>query len=258
MWEFLTWLASDDAPPFRLRQVRRHQKKLRTGAHTANQFIVTLTDVQSKQVTTADITERINTLKVNGFPNYFGPQRFGRHGQNLTDAIQWITADGPIRQLPRDKRSLYLSAIRSAAFNLVLAARVQGLNWNKVRTGELCQLNGSNSVFVMAAADNASTQERVAQMDVHPTAPLIGAGQSLSEHEAFSSDTNVLATFPHYETVLKGLTTVRVEASQRATRARCDDLTWQWLDEHTMQICVTLAPGVFATTLLGELFQEQV
>ncbi len=250
------WLASPDAPPFKLVEAHRHQKKLRTGAHSANRFVITLRDVSMLDSSAAEFENRIQTLINNGFPNYYGPQRFGRHGANLTQAYQWLCAGKKPGSLARDKRSLYLSAVRSAAFNRVVASRVECGSWNELRPGEACSLNGSNSVFTLQPADREGAMKRLDDHDIHPTAPLIGYGEWVSVDDARAQDETVLLQDPYYPELLRSLKLLKVEASQRATRALCPDLTFDWQDNSTVKLCVTLAPGVFATTLLNELFQE--
>lgn len=265
------WLDSPDAPPFELVEWHRHQRKLRTGAHSANRFVITLRDVMMLDNPLDDVSEsyaagpdthkqriqnRLQTLVENGFPNYFGPQRFGRHGANLTQAYHWLCAGKKPGSMSRDKRSLYLSAVRSAAFNRIVAARVQRGNWNTLRAGEGCALNGSNSVFALNDEDRAEALQRLNDSDIHPTAPLIGRGEWVSVGEAREQDEIVLSQDEYYPQLLHSLKLLSVDAAQRATRALCTDLTGQWLDERTLQLSVTLAPGVFATALLNELFQE--
>ena len=227
-----------------------------TGGHSANAFVITLKDVALLNGDKEAIAARIKGLSATGFPNYYGPQRFGRNGSNLTSAVHWLTHQERIPSMSREKRSLYLSAVRSAAFNRVLAARVLRGNWNELRRGELCVLNGSNSVFTVTDEDYESTVGRMNEFDVHPSAPLIGKGSILSEGDARNDDEAVLATDPKHPALVTALTHLRVDASHRSTRALCPDLTHRWVDDRTLEISVTLAPGVFATTLLAELFTE--
>lgn len=251
------WLESDDAPPFRLLESARHSKKLRTGAHSANEFVITLKDVVMLDSDKEAINARVQSLVARGFPNYFGPQRFGRNGSNLTSAVHWLTHQERIPSLAREKRSMYLSAVRSAAFNRVLSARVARGNWNQLRRGELCVLHGTNSVFTPTEAEHEATVTRLNEFDVHPSAPLIGKGALLCEHDALADDEAVLAEDPKNTALVTALTHLRVDASNRATRALCQDLNHTWVDDQTLEISVTLAPGVFATTLLNELFMER-
>ena len=81
-------------------------------------------------------------------------------------------------RLRRDKRSLYLSALRSYLFNQLLACRVRAASWNQVEHGDVCCLAGSRSVFSCAQVDE-SIQRRAATFDIHPGLPLWGRGESL-------------------------------------------------------------------------------
>ncbi len=252
-----TWLASDDAPPFRLLDVARHRKKLRLGAHDANGFVIRLNEVNYLAGDKTLLDERIAALKTLGFPNYFGPQRFGHQGANLNKGLQWLTGSERIPSMARDKRSHYLSAVRSAAFNRVLAARVQRGNWNHYRLGELCVLNGSQSVFLPNAEEVDATVARMQIMDIHPSAALIGDGPEMNDLDALNEDRAARQTDPNHAALINALCRLRVSASHRATRALCNDIEYTWLNEHTIEISFTLAPGVFATTLLNELFKER-
>jgi len=187
------WLASEGAPPFQLLASARHSKKLRSGAHTGNQFVIRLNDVQPlayaapvdsakpTEIANSDlqkaISERVQQLVDHGFPNYYGPQRFGNGGNNIRAAIKWLTSSEKISSMARDKRSLYLSAVRSAAFNQVLAARVQAGTWNTLRFGDVCVLDGTRSVFTVRDEEFDATQIRIEAFDVHPGARLMGDGE---------------------------------------------------------------------------------
>lgn len=262
------WLASDDAPPFRLLESVRHSKKLRVGAHTGNRFVIRLNEVEpidsehAQQAPQNDLKKavqlRIEQLSQHGFPNYYGPQRFGHQGKNLTAAQRWLTTHEKIPSMARDKRSLYLSAVRSDGFNRVLASRVNAGNWNQLRSGDVCVLNGTRSVFTFSDAEFDATQARVDAFDVHPGAHLMGDGDLHSTGEAYAIDDAVLNRDPHYGALVKALTRLRVDASHRATRALCADLSHQWIDDKTLELSFELTPGVFATTLLAELFKEKV
>jgi len=269
------WLATEGAPPFRLLDSARHSKKLRSGAHTGNRFVIRLNDVQPmepvrfKLAGSADVSEltnsafqeaisqRVQQLVNHGFPNYYGPQRFGNDGNNITAAIKWLTASEKIPSMAREKRSFYLSAVRSAAFNRVLAARVQAGTWNTLRSGDVCVLDGTRSVFTATDEDFDATQIRIEAFDVHPGARLIGDGEFMSTGVAKAADDAVLKSDTHYDALVKALCKLRMDASHRATRALCKDLSHRWIDNKTLEICVGLTPGVFATTLLAELFTER-
>ena len=60
-----------------------------------------------------------------GFPNYFGPQRFGHAGRNLAVAQTWLLQGRRERgnRTRAPERALYLSVLRSFLFNEQLALR---------------------------------------------------------------------------------------------------------------------------------------
>ena len=99
--------------------VTRHQRKIRIGSLQGNHFEILLRNVEE----TDELKVRLDFLAKNGFPNYFTEQRFGRDGNNLTQALRW--ANGEIKVKDRNKRSFYLSAARSEIFNLIVAKRIE-------------------------------------------------------------------------------------------------------------------------------------
>ena len=109
---------------------RRHVRKLRLGMHAANRFALVVRDLRAAGDTRGalpDLAQRIEALRVDGFPNYFGEQRFGLNGGNLVHANELMQG----RDVPRDKRGLYISAARSWLFNRYLSGRVVDRSWNR-------------------------------------------------------------------------------------------------------------------------------
>ncbi|MBO0200847.1 tRNA pseudouridine(13) synthase TruD, partial [Vibrio alginolyticus] len=86
----------------------RQKRKLRIGTLKGNQFELTIRDISVPE----DVEARLQKVAEQGIPNYFGEQRFGRDGQNLTQALRWANQEITVRE--RNKRSFYLSAARSA------------------------------------------------------------------------------------------------------------------------------------------------
>jgi len=100
----------------------RHQKKLRRGEHVANKFCIRLRALAQAE----NIETVLQQIKEQGFPNYFGPQRFGLNGANLTRGFRFFK--GEIKA-SRSQRSFYLSAARSYLFNLNLAQAIEKNTW---------------------------------------------------------------------------------------------------------------------------------
>jgi len=111
-----------DIEGVRLLQQERDVKKLRRGEHDLNHFRLVIRNVSDVDSVSAGLEQ----IKQNGFPNYFGEQRFGRQGQNLERAARWF--NGEIK-VSRSQRSFYLSAVRSYLFNEMLVEHVESGTW---------------------------------------------------------------------------------------------------------------------------------
>lgn len=239
------WAALED-DGLRIETVARHQKKLRRGSLRGNRFVLTLRDCEGDRDA---VSERIAVLGAQGVPNYFGEQRFGRNGQNLTRAAQWLChGSGRVR---REQRSFLISAARSYLFNLVSSARVETGMWARALTGDVLMFEGSQSQIRFDASD-PSIIERMQAGDLHVTGPLPGGASRalLAEHEAALLETAVLAP---WEAWIAGLARARVEAARRPLRVYPQGLAAHWPDAQTLVLEFALPAGAYATTLLAEL-----
>lgn len=108
-----------------------HQRKLRRGDHAGNRFRISASlEAPASEATLDAWRERL----AQGVPNYFGQQRFGRGGNNVRSAEQWVTSGRLPRQ--RGERGWVLSAARALLFNRVLAARVDAGNFTELLAGD--------------------------------------------------------------------------------------------------------------------------
>lgn len=232
-----------ELPGVEVTTVTRSRKKLRTGAHRQNGFTIILREMTAPH----DVVEqRLTRVAANGFPNYFGPQRFGRDGRNVASAQSMFASN---RKVTRFKRGIYLSAARSYLFNLVLAHRVADKNWNTVLPGEVCILDGTNSVFHNDDPDSA-IESRCQAFDIHPSGPLHGRGETVVTAAVADIEEACLKGEP---ALLKGLEKAGLKQERRALRAVAHALQWQWLDDNTLKLEVILQRGIYATSLLREL-----
>jgi tRNA pseudouridine13 synthase len=112
----------------RIIKMARHVKKLRRGEHRANRFKIVVRDLTD----CANLLLNLERVQKDGFPNYYGPQRFGYHGANLERGARYF--EGEIKA-SRSQRSFYLSAARSYLFNLNLADAVINEHWHSDTVG---------------------------------------------------------------------------------------------------------------------------
>ena len=143
--------AEDDT--LKILKAGRHQRKLQRGAHSANGFTLRLTELQADR---AELDTRLERIKRDGVPNYFGLQRFGFEGGNVHGAREYAER----QELPvqRNLRSRLLSAGRSYLFNRVLAERVAAGSWNRACVGDLLAFTDSRSFF--PAGEDRCTRPR--------------------------------------------------------------------------------------------------
>lgn len=241
-------------PDVTILQAVRHRRKLQTGALRGNRFRLLLRDLEGPL---EDLEARCRRLADAGFPNYFGPQRFGREGGNVVRGARWLERGG---RISRGDRSIFLSAVRSFLFNRVLAERVNRKNWNHLLDGDVAMLDGSRSTFPCCLPDPV-LERRCAEFDIHPTGPLPGRGGVVAERAAQALEREALLAQQGPEEDLgenlleglaKGLERAGVNADRRSLRAVPAAMSWVF-GEDGLTLDFSLPPGAYATCLLREL-----
>lgn len=221
-----------------------HSRKLPRGALAGNRFALTLREVAGD---VAAIESRLRVIAERGVPNYFGEQRFGRGGDNVSKALSMFAG----RRVAREERGHLLSAARSELFNRVLAARVAASCWDTGLDGEVWVLDGSRSVFGPEPWSDALA-ERLARFDIHPSGPLWGRGELRTQADAQALE---LATLDdaHLRALRDGLERVGMDQERRALRLRPGDLDFDWPEPGVLHLRFSLPAGCYATTVLAEL-----
>lgn len=228
---------------FTVTAAKRHRRKLKRGAHKGNDFRIVIRDWAGDA---AQLKERLRQIELGGVPNYFGSQRFGREGANLTGAALWFDDGKP----PADRlqRGFVLSAARSALFNTVLASRIARGTWNRLEDGDVANLDGSGSIFAVPVVDD-TLRERCERLDVHPTGPLWGRGEIRASGAVAELER---AALQPWATWLNGLSSAGLEQERRALRLRVDSLRWENTPTELV-LDFRLGRGAFATAVLAEI-----
>ena len=221
-------------------EITRHQRKIRIGSLQGNHFEILLRNAEE----TDELKERLDFLAKNGFPNYFTEQRFGRDGNNLTQALRW--ANGEIKVKDRNKRSFYLSAARSEVFNLIVAKRIELGLAKQVLHGDILQLNGSHSWFVAdESEDLTQLQQRLVQQDILLTAPLIGE----EDKSAVDFENEIFAA---HQALFALMRQERMKAARRPILMQPQQFQWQF-EPNGLRLKFYLPAGSYATALVREL-----
>jgi len=247
---FSVWLpgkADPDWSQFETEQIRvlqsmRHARKLKRGVLSGNQFVLTIRDWQGDQQQTE---QQLHAIKAQGIANYYGEQRFGHGGQNVSKALAMFQG----AKVGREQQSLYLSAARSWLFNHILAERVRQGTWNQAVAGDTYMFSGSHSCFQAEQVD-AEIIRRIQEQIIHGTGVLWGKGDIGVFGAVLQLEQDVLAAYPELS---QGLITSGVVIARRPLRVPVADLSWQFVTADVLQLSFTLPAGSFATALLREI-----
>lgn len=251
---FSLWLPGRDDPDLsglpdtvEILQSARHSRKLKRGGHRANRFVLRIRELDAAQVP----DQRLQAIRDQGVPNYFGEQRFGIDGGNLELADKLLA--GEIRIRDRHKRSMAISAARSYLFNLVVAERLQLGVWNRYLDGDKPVIRGSSNLS--QDTDPGLLREQIERIELHPTAPLMGRGRALVEGRSLALETGILQRFEHWGA---GLEKLGQHRERRSVRFLPRDFGWQWLADDQLEVCFELPPGTYATSVLREICRYRV
>lgn len=254
-WFSIPWATT--APPVEIKADKwqvleqvRHSRKLKRGTHKSNRFTLKIEITNANANTANWLNERWQLISAQGVPNYFGPQRFGIHSSNLHRGLQFLQQTRGAKP-KKNQLSLYISALRSALFNLYLAQDLTKQTWLEPLASKVYNLAGSNSFFSDANATNLA--DRLNSLDIHPAAPLAGrgafksTGTTLQLEEQFKQN---------YAFVWQLLEQQGLSLDYRSLRLQpqAPELIWHapWLE-----LSFSLPSGCFATSLLRELIQAE-
>jgi tRNA pseudouridine13 synthase len=202
---------------FEVLEAHTHNRKLPRGALSGNRFLICIRGFDGDP---ESVRRRLEAIACQGVPNYFGPQRFGRDGNNLAR----IGAS-----LHQSERTYILSAARSLVFNAILAERVREGSWCQLEAGDVANLDGVGSIFAVESVDDVlrarirALEERIATTLPEPCELVAAVG---------------------------------MKQERRSLRLAVRDLTWS-REGTALRIAFRLTKGSFATTVLRELVSSE-
>jgi tRNA pseudouridine13 synthase len=230
----------------RVLEAVRHPHKLRTGQLRGNRFGLRLRDVDPNR--RADVADALEALCREGLPNRFGPQRFGRSGDNAEQGRDLLLQ----RRRVRDRRQarFLISALQAAIFNDVLERRARPLS--RLVIGDVACVHDSGGLF--RVEDTVKEQGRADAFEISATGPIVGprtltpeGAPARAEREALAGaglDPDALPAPP------RG---VRMRGARRPLRVRPGSCDVQSGEGPSLHVAFTLPPGSYASVLLEEL-----
>jgi len=225
----------------------RHRHKLKPGHLKGNRFTIVLRDVAADDV--PGVVDALERAGRDGVPNAFGPQRFGRDGNNPERALAWLTGRAPGPKDRRERRLLF-SALQSELFNRVLEHRQAQGTWDRPLLGDVLRKSDSGGIFW--CADEKEDGERAARGEVCPTGPIFGAKMrwpegkpAMIEREILMAATGSDDPFSRHHALGEG--------SRRPFVLRAVELAVEKImaEQAALRVRFVLPKGGYATTLLG-------
>jgi tRNA pseudouridine13 synthase len=192
-------------------------------------------------------------MRTAGLPNRFGEQRFGRGGDNATQALAILRGESRVRD--RRHARFLLSALQSAVFNDVLAERRsrEGASIDRLELGDIAWIHTSRGQFLVEDLEREAP--RAATFEISPTGPIFGTktttpGAAVAEREdeilrAWGVDVRLLNLPPG----------IKLRGTRRPLRV-CPEGARAELTDDGLWLHFSLPPGSYATVLVEELWQE--
>lgn len=240
--DFSSFLAQ--YPNIEILATDRHNKKLRPGDLVGNQFVITLSEVTD----VADVLQRLEAVSKAGVPNYFGSQRFGNQGNNLSEARRWGREN--VRTRNQNKRSLYLSAARSWIFNRIVSERIEKGLFTQAIDGDLILQDNALQTVELDSLDQVNSQ--LMQGDVQLTAALAGDNELPTKNQALTLEQPHLDAEPDLMALIRGN---RMRHDRREIGLMPQDLSWE-VEGDNVTLTFSLDAGCFATAIIRELIEE--
>jgi tRNA pseudouridine13 synthase len=231
-------------------EAARHANKLKPGHLRGNRFAIRLRDLSNDAV--ADVARALERIGVEGCPNAFGPQRFGRDGDNPRRALAFVRGEERPPRDARERRFLF-SALQSRWFNRLLEARVADGTWKVPQLGDVLKKHETGGMFV--CADVETDRARAAAGEVSPTGPIFGAKMQRPGDAVFARELAVLVDDGIDESHLIAHHALG-EGTRRVLRLMVESMSV--VDEGpsgSLLVCMTLPKGAYATTVLEQVVE---
>jgi tRNA pseudouridine13 synthase len=235
----------NDIPGVRLVETTRHTNRLATGHLAGNRFRIR---VRGAEGTEARARAILDVLTAQGVPNYFGPQRFGKMGDNAVRGYQILQSGRFKKQRWLDK--LLTSALQSLLFNEWVKARMEAGTYGHVLEGDIAVKHVSGGKFQVG--DAAVEDPRAVALEISATGPLFGRKYHEAQGAARAVEDAVLEGYGLTRETFKPLA-----GDRRPIRFPLVDCTLEAAPDGYW-VSFFLPKGAFATAVLRELMKAEV
>jgi tRNA pseudouridine13 synthase len=144
----------------------------------------------------------------------------------------------------------YVSALQSALFNQVIAARIEGGTLDTVIAGDVARKEDTGGIFTVE--DVTAEQPRARNWEISATGPLFGYKMMAAQGAAGELEQAVLA---RSGLQLEDFRAVKARGLRRPIRYNPEGVEWVVEDDRTLSVSFFAPKGSFATVLLRELMK---
>jgi tRNA pseudouridine13 synthase len=236
---------------FRVLAAARHGNKLRPGHLRGNRFRIVVRGVVPEALSRARaICARLAEI---GVANLFGPQRFGRYGDNAALGRAILLRERQVRD--RFLRRIALSALQSELFNRCLAARIADGLFATAIDGDVLKKRATGGLFV--CEDPLADSARVLAGELDPAGPLPGHSLFASRGEAARREQAVLAG-SQIDPGSFASAGDEMQGARRPYRIVPDELQVEPAGDDALVVSFALPKGSYALSVLREISKNDV
>ena len=236
-----------NALPVTVNWAEYHSKKIRSGHLRGNKFTIKVNKLDVSISQAWELTEDIlRTLKEQGLPNYYGPQRIGVEGNNMNRGYEIIK--GRLRLRDRWLNRFLVSSYIDHIFNIYIAERIEKGFYDKLMLGDIAKKASTGGLFVVE-----NLEEEQLRYDCHEinfTAPIYGPKMWFAEKDSEKFERRILE---EAEITLEELKKVKVRGSRRVGRIN-PEIKVEKTDKG-LKFQFSLPKGSYATTVLREIMK---
>jgi tRNA pseudouridine13 synthase len=235
-----------DHLPVEIEWVRRHGNKIKAGHLLGNRFRIVVLRPHRGALAKAEAT--VMALRAHGLPNFYGPQRFGREGDNAQRGREiLVTGRGPRK---RWLRRLLLRSYQSALFNTWLVQRMERDWFERLLTGDVAKKLDTGGLFDVK--DAQAEQARFERGEITYTGPIYGSRMWWAAGEPGEMEHRVLERAGVTEAMLDR---AHLNGSRRRARLLLQHLEVE-PHPHGLLFAFCLPKGCYATTVLREVMKR--
>jgi tRNA pseudouridine13 synthase len=238
-------------PGYRVLAAQRHGNKLRPGHLRGNRFRIVVRGVVPSALARAEAVAA--RLREAGVANLFGPQRFGKSGDNAALGRALLLRERAVRD--RFLRRIALSALQSELFNRCLAARIADALFSTAIDGDVLKKRVTGGLFV--CEDVATDAPRVVAGEVDPAGPLPGHSLFAARGEALGREQAVLAE-AGVDPASFAAGGAEMQGTRRTYRVLPEELRIAPEGPDALAIAFALPKGSYAVSVLREITKSDV